>query len=395
MADRETYTKIHEDWKNDPDRSTPIYAEDMEHIEQALYDIFVNMALEKYYRDNAIRLSSPDSGTSPYIRSLEMGFGVKATGNASAAIGSYVEVSGNYAFGAGWNLEVGSQNQFVCGKYNVKDTDGKYLFIVGGGNYSGDRKNVHTVDKDGNAYFRGDIANDTYSLNDIGASLAALGTRDVTEQSSIYTFGQSLEITVPLNTIMNAYGYYIIGGDFVGVVRYSNMPPMRFNLSVSAVKNGEINGKAVLTNLENSSIEMFGYKFEGEIQLLPYSDPEARVIFNLGREIENAEITIYRTAGSAVDFSIAELRGEEKEETVVAKVFGTKEELDNWLAVDGNSETLKVGQNIYIVETVTPDYWWDGTGLQVLETDKVEIDSMTYDETMAILNVPTEEEEVA
>lgn len=75
----------------------------------------------------------------------------------------------------------------------------------------------------------------------------------------------------------------------------------------------------------------------------------------------------------------------------IAKVFDTKEDLDTWLAVDGNPDTLSVGQNIYIAATGTPDYWWDGTGLQVLETDKVVIESMTYDETMAILNETAEE----
>lgn len=75
----------------------------------------------------------------------------------------------------------------------------------------------------------------------------------------------------------------------------------------------------------------------------------------------------------------------------IAKVFDTKAELDAWLAVEGNTETLAVGQNIYIKATDTPDYWWDGTGLQVLETDKVVVESMTYDETMAILNAGTEE----
>lgn len=69
-----------------------------------------------------------------------------------------------------------------------------------------------------------------------------------------------------------------------------------------------------------------------------------------------------------------------------AKVFNTKEELDEWLAVEGNTETLKVGQNIYIKAKDTPDYWWDGTGLQELETGTVTIEELTYEETIAILN---------
>ena len=69
-----------------------------------------------------------------------------------------------------------------------------------------------------------------------------------------------------------------------------------------------------------------------------------------------------------------------------AKVFNTKEELEEWLAISGNPETLKKGQNIYIVAKDTPDYWWDGTGLQELETGKVIIEELSYDETMNILD---------
>lgn len=74
----------------------------------------------------------------------------------------------------------------------------------------------------------------------------------------------------------------------------------------------------------------------------------------------------------------------------IAKVFDTKADLDAWLENEENTDTLKIGQNIYIKAKDTPDYWWDGTGLQVLETDKVVIESLTYDETMAILNASEE-----
>lgn len=57
-----------------------------------------------------------------------------------------------------------------------------------------------------------------------------------------------------------------------------------------------------------------------------------------------------------------------------ALVFDTKAELDTWLLDDDNKATLKAGQNIYIKATDTPDYWWDGAGLQILETEKVSLD---------------------
>lgn len=60
---------------------------------------------------------------------------------------------------------------------------------------------------------------------------------------------------------------------------------------------------------------------------------------------------------------------------VTTIVFDTKEALDAWLLVSANTASLKTGQNIYIKETDTPDYWWDGTQLQVLETEKVNLEN--------------------
>lgn len=57
-----------------------------------------------------------------------------------------------------------------------------------------------------------------------------------------------------------------------------------------------------------------------------------------------------------------------------ALVFDTKDALDAWLEDQNNVTNLKVGQDIYIKAADTPDYWWDGTGLQMLETEKVSLD---------------------
>lgn len=56
-----------------------------------------------------------------------------------------------------------------------------------------------------------------------------------------------------------------------------------------------------------------------------------------------------------------------------ALVFDTKTDLDTWLLDDENKAMLKTGQNIYIKAADTPDYWWDGTELQILETEKVSL----------------------
>ncbi len=65
-----------------------------------------------------------------------------------------------------------------------------------------------------------------------------------------------------------------------------------------------------------------------------------------------------------------------------ALVFDTKAALEAWLSDTNNLTNLKVGQNIYIKDTETPDYWWDGTGLQVLETEKVNLDGYVTTEQL-------------
>lgn len=68
---------------------------------------------------------------------------------------------------------------------------------------------------------------------------------------------------------------------------------------------------------------------------------------------------------------------------VSALVFDTKADLDTWIASAGNTATLKAGQNIYIKEMDVPDYWWDGSALQPLETQKVDLTGYVTEESLA------------
>ncbi len=54
-------------------------------------------------------------------------------------------------------------------------------------------------------------------------------------------------------------------------------------------------------------------------------------------------------------------------------VFDTVEELDVWLADTSNTSRLQLGDNLYIRAVNVPDYWWDGSAKQELETQKVDL----------------------
>ena len=58
--------------------------------------------------------------------------------------------------------------------------------------------------------------------------------------------------------------------------------------------------------------------------------------------------------------------------------FDTKKALDAWLKE--NKSVLNIGDNLYIRATNSPDYWWDGETIQILETEKPDLTNLaTFD----------------
>ena len=64
---------------------------------------------------------------------------------------------GNFAHAEGFNTKASGNYQHVQGRYNVDDADGEFMHIVGNGSSSSKRKNIHTVDRSGNAWYQGDV----------------------------------------------------------------------------------------------------------------------------------------------------------------------------------------------------------------------------------------------
>ena len=54
-------------------------------------------------------------------------------------------------------------------------------------------------------------------------------------------------------------------------------------------------------------------------------------------------------------------------------VFDTKADMDTWLTNSENIDKLTLGDNLYIRTKDVPDYWWDGSLAQELETQKVDL----------------------
>ena len=96
-----------------------------------------------------------------------------ASGYSSHAEGEYTKASGKYAHAEGYHTTARSNNQHVQGKYNIEDTTSTYAHIVGGGTSNTDRKNIHTLDWNGNAVYSGDVN----ATDSDGNTVSLLGTK--------------------------------------------------------------------------------------------------------------------------------------------------------------------------------------------------------------------------
>ena len=79
-----------------------------------------------------------------------------ASGSSSHAEGSYTTASGSSSHAEGFMTRAASNTQHAQGKFNVEDSSGVYAHIVGNGTPR-ERRNIHTLDWNGNAYYKGTV----------------------------------------------------------------------------------------------------------------------------------------------------------------------------------------------------------------------------------------------
>ena len=80
-----------------------------------------------------------------------------ANGAAAHAEGYFTKATADYSHAEGFYTIASGRFQHVQGHYNVEDPNETYAHIVGGGSSDTDRKNIYTLDWDGNAEFAGSV----------------------------------------------------------------------------------------------------------------------------------------------------------------------------------------------------------------------------------------------
>ena len=81
-----------------------------------------------------------------------------ASGAMSHAEGENTEAIGKCSHAEGQSTIANGDYCHVQGKYNVEDTNGTYAHIIGGGSSTSSRANIHTVDWNGNAWYKGNVS---------------------------------------------------------------------------------------------------------------------------------------------------------------------------------------------------------------------------------------------
>ena len=121
------------------------------------------------------------------------GFGAKANGRFSHAECRDTEANGSDSHAEGNGTVANGECQHSQGKYNIIDTDGKYLHIVGNGRDVSNRSNAHTLDWSGNAWFAGEVKVGGTGQDDIAAKTLAT-TEDIpTVDSTLTQSGQAAD----------------------------------------------------------------------------------------------------------------------------------------------------------------------------------------------------------
>ena len=137
----------------------------------------------------------------------------KGAKSTSITIGDSI-ANGEYSLAEGFNTIAEGYASHVQGQYNIKDNENKYAHIVGGGIDDLNRKNIHTVDWNGNAWYKGDVyvggtspddgkrlATENYVNEQKPIFIATYGTTTYEELMNAYEAKKQLVLRIPAETV--------------------------------------------------------------------------------------------------------------------------------------------------------------------------------------------------
>ena len=127
-----------------------------------------------------------------------------AEGNLTTASGRYshaesdnTTASGECSHAEGSYTKALSENQHVQGKYNIEDTTNTYAHIVGNGTADTARSNAHTLDWNGNGWYKGKLSQDGIPTEDKDLTTKKYVDDTIANQPQIsFDAGGNLVVTI-------------------------------------------------------------------------------------------------------------------------------------------------------------------------------------------------------
>jgi hypothetical protein len=289
--------------------------------------------------------------------------------------------SGEYSHVEGKDTIANGEAQHVQGKYNVEDTNNEYAHIVGGGNSDSDRKNIHTVDWQGNAWYKGTIkAGEAVEDDDLVNKKYVDGKKTAFVVTLTSPSGYLEDAILSLETYRQIYEKASEGNPCV--IKTNNDYRENFYTVVSATQAQK--GVEESTFVLCCGIKHPDILTRYIIQPNPVGCNISYNYYSTGKDIERVEaIAKGRSTGYVFDNEDRMYQWLSFEYKYVHKNNKSPDFSNNGQCLQDfemdqlqvELVTLVLGDNLYIRDTSVPDYWWDGSSAQELETQKVDLDS--------------------
>ena len=124
------------------------------------------------------------------------GYNTTASGDYSHAEGYASTASGHCSHAAGGDTTASGNYSHVQGKYNIKDSQGKYAHIVGNGTSNSVLSNAHTLDWNGVPWFKGRPQFGGTAQDQGSQTVMANGDKEIILTSSTANSTKKFKITV-------------------------------------------------------------------------------------------------------------------------------------------------------------------------------------------------------
>lgn len=155
------------------------------------------------------------------------GSNTKALKTGAHAEGNYTEANAVFAHTEGYYTKAGSPYQHVRGKYNIVDENNTYSTIIGNGDADSNRKNIHTLDWDGGAWFSGDVY--------VG-STGGLNKDEGSKKLATEEYVSNLYMKLNSNTVL---GFYCIEDVTIITNGVSKVYPANSNVEITFIEGDQ------------------------------------------------------------------------------------------------------------------------------------------------------------